>query len=193
MQRYQSIIGGSNAQMTKSWPDTITAATWIAKSLRNIRKKRFSRQWSPERWQNYSFHTVKPGNFFQKSVSEGIPGKHVFLDEEIVRLFLQNLIVVDGHFSHTNNMQLVMAAEEQAVFEKEIELICLLSGQTHILQPLDVSVFGCVQKRWADYLRHFSFKPSKDVSCVWIFDIISAPFPSYQPLYLFQQVQLSLE
>ena len=52
------------------------------------------------------------------------------------------LLIFDGHGSHiTNNMM-------EAVKNK-IELLCLPPHTTHKLQPLDVGVFGPLQRKWA--------------------------------------------
>ena len=66
----------------------------------------------------------------------------------------QNVIFVDGHFSHVSNLLLVQHCQEYFVESgKRVEVFCLPSGQTNQLQPFDVSVFGGVKKKWRGYLR----------------------------------------
>ena len=76
---------------------------------------------------------------------------------------------MDGHYSHVNNLELILRAKEESQDGKIIRMVCFPAGLTHILQPLDVSVFGGVKKKWADYLRDFSFKPWLNVSTAFFF------------------------
>ncbi|XP_055335902.1 uncharacterized protein LOC129586602 [Paramacrobiotus metropolitanus] len=72
----------------------------------------------------------------------------------------KNVIFVDGHFSHLNNLRFLMDCTENC---KDIKVICLPAGQTSHLQPLDVSGFGPVKKRWRNYLRSVSMQVSTKV------------------------------
>jgi len=47
------------------------------------------------------------------------------------------ILVLDGHSTHVRNYEFIKYA-----IDHNIHLICLLSHSTHILQPLDVSIFG---------------------------------------------------
>ena len=63
----------------------------------------------------------------------------------------KRLLVVDGHNSHFSMEFLQFCSHNQ------IELFCLPPHTTHILQPLDVGLFGPLQKyygrRVEDHLR----------------------------------------
>ncbi|GAV02619.1 hypothetical protein RvY_13160 [Ramazzottius varieornatus] len=67
---------------------------------------------------------------------------------------LENVVFVDGHFSHVKNLLLVRYCKE--LYEKtakQVEIFCLPTGQTNHLQPFDVSVFGGIKKKWRMNLR----------------------------------------
>ena len=59
---------------------------------------------------------------------------------------LQNVLFVDGHFSHISNLLLVQHCQEILTQTgKRVEIFCLPAGQTNKLQPFDVSAFGGVK------------------------------------------------
>lgn len=53
------------------------------------------------------------------------------------------VISIDGHASHMNNLELIMACQSSG---KYIRIAVLPAGQTPKLQPLDRSVFGPLKK-----------------------------------------------
>ena len=59
------------------------------------------------------------------------------------------VLFLDGHTSHIN------IAVAQFCFDHDIILYCLPPHASHILQPLDVSVFGPMKKKWNDSLEAF--------------------------------------
>jgi 4-hydroxybenzoate polyprenyltransferase len=67
-------------------------------------------------------------------------------------------LILDGHTSHTN-IDLIIAARLN-----NIELICLPSHSSHILQPLDISIFGPLKKFWSSIVRDFEAKNNRKVN-----------------------------
>ena len=59
------------------------------------------------------------------------------------------VLFVDGHHSHLSFPLIRMARE------KSVHLMCLPPHTTHILQPLDVGVFGPVKKAWKEIIKSF--------------------------------------
>ncbi|GAU89115.1 hypothetical protein RvY_01706 [Ramazzottius varieornatus] len=74
----------------------------------------------------------------------------------------KNVLFVDGHSSHLNCIQFLAACMNNS--EKEIEFMCLPSGQTAFLQPLDRKVFGGVKQKWTKYLQDSWLDTSVDVT-----------------------------
>ncbi|GAV09877.1 hypothetical protein RvY_19347 [Ramazzottius varieornatus] len=71
----------------------------------------------------------------------------------------KNVIFVDGHFSHVNNLLLVRYCRDH--FKEtgvEVQIFCFPSGQTSRLQPFDVSAFGPMKKKWNEHLRNRRIK-----------------------------------
>lgn len=69
------------------------------------------------------------------------------------------VLLVDGHASHINL--------ETANFcnEKKIVLYCLPPHASHIMQPLDVSVFGSLKNRWSKEVRNFQLShPGENIT-----------------------------
>ena len=62
------------------------------------------------------------------------------------------LVFMDGHTSHIN------VAVSEFCREKNIILFCFPSHASHLIQPLDVSVYGPLKKYWNDSLNSFSKK-----------------------------------
>ena len=62
------------------------------------------------------------------------------------------LLFVDGHHSHLS-LSLLRRARE-----KGVHLICLPPHTTHILQPLDVGVYGPMKKAWKEIVKSFKTK-----------------------------------
>lgn len=66
-----------------------------------------------------------------------------------MRIVLQNVIFVDGHFSHVNNFTLMKYITEfEAETGKIVYVFALPAGQTGHLQPFHISVFGQVKRAW---------------------------------------------
>ena len=59
------------------------------------------------------------------------------------------MLFVDGHHSHLS-LPLLRKARESRV-----HLMCLPPHTTHILQPLDVGVYGPVKKAWRGILKAY--------------------------------------
>lgn len=79
--------------------------------------------------------------------------KNIFqpwLEKEKVALPV--LLFVDGHKSHATLMSTNFCEKHQII------LICLFPNSTHLTQPLDVSFFGPMKKRWEDSLLDFRCK-----------------------------------
>jgi hypothetical protein len=60
------------------------------------------------------------------------------------------LLIVDGHTSHTNNLEMLQFSEE-----KNIILLCLPPHTTHYLQPLDRGFFKSLKIFYYDACRRF--------------------------------------
>ena len=58
----------------------------------------------------------------------------------------------DGHYSHVS-LELIRVAREN-----NVKLFCLPPNCTHVLQPLDVGVFGPVKKMWAQLLKQWKME-----------------------------------
>lgn len=82
------------------------------------------------------------------------------------------LLFVDGHHSHLS-LPLIRTAKE-----KGVHLYCLPPHTTHILQPLDVGVFGPIKKAWNKILKEHKTQTmaanvTKEVfPCKWSVHII---------------------
>ena len=68
--------------------------------------------------------------------------QHLLLEAPVV-------LFVDGHNSHLS-LSLVRTA-----IEKRVHLMCLPPHTTHILQPLDVGVYGPVKKAWQGIVKSY--------------------------------------
>ncbi|GAU96001.1 hypothetical protein RvY_07511 [Ramazzottius varieornatus] len=73
----------------------------------------------------------------------------------------KNIVFMDGHHSHVLNVQLFTLCEKS---EKDIQLVCLPSGQTHHLQPLDCCVFSGVKSDWTHYKNLRRVDPDFEIS-----------------------------
>ena len=78
---------------------------------------------------------------------------------------LQNVIFVDGHSSHTNNLDLLLECNASG---RDIKSMCLQAGQTSKLQPLDKCVFGGIKSRWYAHLRILHTNSVNDLPEVWL-------------------------
>lgn len=62
------------------------------------------------------------------------------------------VVFVDGHSSH-------FSFETQAFCEeKKIILIALYPNSTHLMQPMDVAIFGPLKKKWRDAVHEWKYK-----------------------------------
>ena len=84
---------------------------------------------------------MEADNFLQWFLKLFVPSVTHLLSKGPVVLF------VDGHQSHIS-LQLVKTAKENG-----IHLYCLPPHTTHILQPLDVGVYGPVKQAWKKILK----------------------------------------
>lgn len=66
------------------------------------------------------------------------------------------ILFLDGHASHVS-IELINLA-----IKNNIDLLCLPSHSTHILQPLDVGVFSVVKGIWKKNLREFYLNSGSD-------------------------------
>ena len=66
------------------------------------------------------------------------------------------VLFVDGHHSHLT-LQLIQYARSQGV-----HLFCLPPHVTHIMQPLDVGVYGPVKKTWRQTLKEYKIETLGD-------------------------------
>lgn len=60
------------------------------------------------------------------------------------------LLILDGHHTHTRNLDVILAAKENFV-----TILCLPPHTTHKLQPLDKSVMGPLKKFYNEEVRIF--------------------------------------
>ena len=75
--------------------------------------------------------------------------------------FFQNIIFVDGHFSHINNVLLSQYCRDfSTTTGKRVEVFCLPAGQTAHLQPFDKAAFGSVRRRQKKMERVHSLLPA---------------------------------
>ena len=86
---------------------------------------------------------MEADNFLQWFLKLFVPSVTHLLSKGPVVLF------VDGHQSHIS-LQLVKTAKENG-----IHLYCLPPHTTHILQPLDVGVYGPVKQAWKKILKDY--------------------------------------
>ena len=78
----------------------------------------------------------------------------------LVKLFIpnvkqiggKNILLLDGHLSHVSLKVIELCRENN------ISLICLPAHSSHILQPLDVGVYGHVKKVWRSVLQEYYFE-----------------------------------
>ena len=62
------------------------------------------------------------------------------------------VLIFDGHHSHIS-LELIELAKNN-----NIHLLCLPPHSTHLLQPLDVSVFGPVMSTWKEVLKEYQIE-----------------------------------
>ena len=62
------------------------------------------------------------------------------------------LLIFDGHVSHMSLEVVKMA------IDNNVSIVCLPPHSTHILQPLDVAVFGPMKRAWASILEKYNEK-----------------------------------
>ncbi|GAU91851.1 hypothetical protein RvY_04030 [Ramazzottius varieornatus] len=73
----------------------------------------------------------------------------------------KNIIFVDGHFSHINNVTLSYYCKELTQDTgKKVAIFCLPAGQTSHLQHWDASAFGGVKKKYKMYFRDRRLTPN---------------------------------
>ena len=62
------------------------------------------------------------------------------------------VLFIDGHYSHSS-LELITRARSLG-----IHLFCLPPNTTHLLQPLDIGVFGPVKQCWRKILKQYKIK-----------------------------------
>ncbi|SJX60738.1 related to transposase [Sporisorium reilianum f. sp. reilianum] len=77
----------------------------------------------PSGWTDNELAVLWVENVFDVNTRPSMPSEH-------------HLLIIDGHMSHTSSTFL------DALWQKNIVPLCLLPHATHIMQPLDVSIFG---------------------------------------------------
>ena len=82
-------------------------------------------------------------NWFEKQFYTAV--KHL-LDTDPVLLFL------DGHHSHLG-INLIQKAKSLGIY-----LLCLPPNTTHVLQPLDVGVFGPIKASWRSVVKEYNMR-----------------------------------
>ena len=102
------------------------------------------------RFQARLIHRGPPG-------AVGVANKSGWINEEIFLQWFEHflnffqpkhrtspsLLIMDGHASHTNSLQLVMKAREN-----NVKLLILPSHSTHKIQPLDVAIFKSLKSHY---------------------------------------------
>ncbi|KAJ4425867.1 hypothetical protein ANN_27493 [Periplaneta americana] len=58
------------------------------------------------------------------------------------------LLILDGHFSHTRNLDIIIKAKEN-----HVTILCLLPHTTHKLQPLDTTFMGPLKTYYSEEVR----------------------------------------
>ena len=66
---------------------------------------------------------------------------------------MQGLVIVDGHWSHVYNLQLIELCRSQ-----NVDILCLPAGQTSKYQPLDAKVFAPLKKDWVDHQNDVDYE-----------------------------------
>ena len=82
---------------------------------------------------------------------------------------MQNIIIFDGHFSHTNTGFIKLAEDS----DKDVILVKLPGGLTDILQPLDTGVFGPFKKAWNDCLRDNRLSYCFEVKAFFYYNLLN--------------------
>ena len=104
--------------------------TWCVGGPRGCAYSASSKGWMEEE----HFHNWFVNVFFPHA-KKTAPGKH--------------LLIVDGHVSHLGLRTLNYAAAQ------DIILLSLLPHSSHILQPLDVGVYGPYKRAWRDIMQDY--------------------------------------
>ncbi|CAH1963651.1 unnamed protein product [Acanthoscelides obtectus] len=60
------------------------------------------------------------------------------------------LLILDGHYSHTRNLDVILKARE-----KHVTILCLPPKTTHKLQPLDKTVMSALKTYYSEEIRIF--------------------------------------
>ena len=68
------------------------------------------------------------------------------------------VLIFDGHHSHIS-IELITTARSNSV-----HLLCLPPHSTHLLQPLDVGIFGPVKATWKKLLKNIKLRRAPGLS-----------------------------
>lgn len=74
------------------------------------------------------------------------------------------LLVLDGHYSHTRNVNLIDMARKNYV-----TILCLPPHSTHKLQPLDKTIMGALKAYYSENIRQWLLNNQRPLSC---FDVV---------------------
>ncbi|XP_005091475.1 uncharacterized protein LOC101853055 [Aplysia californica] len=69
------------------------------------------------------------------------------------------VLFVDGHTSHTSNIEVI-----DLCIEEQILLYCLKSHASHIIQPLDQSLFGAMKQAWGEQCQKVMNQTGESIS-----------------------------
>ena len=69
------------------------------------------------------------------------------------------LLIFDGRYSHVS-LELF-----KLLRDNDIHLLCLPHNTTHILQPLDVGLFGVLKKHWHKVLKEYQLQTKGGKTC----------------------------
>ena len=83
----------------------------------------------------------------------------------------EKVLFFDGHFSHVS-IELIKLA-----MDNNVKLICLPPHSSHILQPLDVGVYGHVKKEWRKILKdHYGVTSQQNVDKIFFPKLLNKLF-----------------
>lgn len=85
------------------------------------------------------------------------------------------LLLLDGHHTHTRNLDVIVAAREN-----HVTLLCLPPHTTHKMQPLDKSVMGALKAYYNEEIRQFLRQNNRPISHFDISDLLGKAYLKIQ-------------